>query len=41
MQAMMMGIGFLFAAFLFVTAQEQRDSAANRLKIIAFENAWN
>ena len=35
------GIGLLFAASLFVAAQEQRDSAANRSKIIAFENAWN
>ena len=26
---------------MFVVAQDQRDSAANRSKIIAFENAWN
>jgi hypothetical protein len=26
---------------LFVAAQDQRDSAANRSKIIAFENAWS
>jgi ketosteroid isomerase-like protein len=38
---MMGGIGLLFAASLFVAAQEQRDSAANRSKIIAFEDAWN
>ena len=26
---------------MFVAAQDQGDSAANRSKIIAFENAWN
>jgi hypothetical protein len=41
MKAMMRGIGLLFAASLFVAAQDQRDAAANRSKIIAFENAWN
>jgi hypothetical protein len=40
MNAMISGIGSLFAASLFVT-QDQSDSAANRSKIIAFENAWN
>jgi uncharacterized protein DUF4440 len=37
MKAMMSGSGLLFAASLFVAAQHQRDSAANRSKIIAFE----
>lgn len=37
MKAMMSEIGFLFAASLFVAAQDQRDSAANRSNIIAFE----
>ena len=37
MKARMSGIGLLFAASLFVAAQHQRDSAANRSKIIAFE----
>ena len=41
MKAMISGIGLLFAASWFVAAQDQRDSAANRSKIIAFENAWN
>ena len=41
MKARMSGIGLLFAASLFVAAQHQRDSAANRSKMIAFENAWN
>ncbi len=41
MKAMISGTGLLFAASLFVVAQDQRDSAANRSKIIAFENAWN
>jgi hypothetical protein len=40
MKALISGIGLLFAASLSV-AQDQRDSAANRSKIIAFENAWN
>ena len=37
----MSGIGFTFAASLCVAAHNQRDSAANRSKIIAFENARN
>jgi ketosteroid isomerase-like protein len=41
MKAMISGIGLLFAASWFVAAQDQGDSAANRSKIIAFENAWN
>jgi ketosteroid isomerase-like protein len=41
MKAMMSGIGLVFAPSLFVAAQDQRDSAANRSKIIAFENAWS
>jgi hypothetical protein len=41
MKAMISGIGLLFAASWFVAAQEQGDSAANRSKSIAFENAWN
>lgn len=41
MKAMMSGMGLLFAASLSVAAQDQRDSAANRSKIIAFENARN
>jgi hypothetical protein len=36
MKAMMSGIGLLFAASLCVAAQDQRDSAANRSKIMAF-----
>ena len=40
MKAMMSGMGLLFAA-LSVAAQDQRDSAANQSKSIAFENAWN
>jgi len=41
MKGMISRIGLLFAASLFVAAQDQPDSAANRSKIIAFENAWN
>jgi ketosteroid isomerase-like protein len=41
MKAMIRGIGLLFAASWFVAAQDQGDSAANRSKNIAFENAWN
>jgi len=41
MRAMACGITLLFTASLLVAAQDQADSAANRSRIIAFENAWN
>jgi hypothetical protein len=37
MKAMRSRIGLLFSASLFVAAQHQRDSAANRSNIVAFE----